>query len=96
MAGRIAPSAFFDPANSAESSNFQLISQGLLDDEQFVIRREVFRMMQEAFSKNGIELAHRNMCIYFDPTMIHPECFLTLKCQNLMLHTIIVRLDGKT
>ena len=32
--------------------------------EQFVIRREVFRMMQEAFSKNGIEFAHRNVTVY--------------------------------
>ncbi len=35
--------------------------------EQFVIRREVFRMMQEAFSKNGIEFAHRNVTVYLPP-----------------------------
>jgi len=35
--------------------------------EQFVIRREVFRMMQEAFQKNGIEFAHRNVTVYFPP-----------------------------
>jgi small-conductance mechanosensitive channel len=35
--------------------------------EQFVIRREVFRMMQEAFSKNGIEFAHRNVTVYMPP-----------------------------
>ena len=35
--------------------------------EQFVIRREVFRMMQEEFSKNGIEFAHRNVTVYLPP-----------------------------
>jgi small-conductance mechanosensitive channel len=32
--------------------------------EQFVVRREVFRMMQEAFRDNGIEFAHRNVTVY--------------------------------
>ena len=32
--------------------------------EQFVVRREVFRMMQEAFHENGIEFAHRNVTVY--------------------------------
>jgi small-conductance mechanosensitive channel len=35
--------------------------------EQFVIRREVFRMMQEEFRKNGIEFAHRNVTVYLPP-----------------------------
>ena len=35
--------------------------------EQFVIRREVFRMMQEAFRENGIEFAHRNVTVYLPP-----------------------------
>jgi len=35
--------------------------------EQFVIRREVFRMMQEAFRENGIEFAHRNVTVYMPP-----------------------------
>ena len=34
---------------------------------QFVIRREVFRMMQEAFRENGIEFAHRNVTVYMPP-----------------------------
>ncbi len=33
--------------------------------EQFVLRREVFRRLQEAFQKNGIEFAHRNVTVYF-------------------------------
>jgi len=35
--------------------------------EQFVIRREVFRMMQESFKENGIEFAHRNVTVYLPP-----------------------------
>jgi small-conductance mechanosensitive channel len=32
--------------------------------EQFIVRREVFRMIQEAFRENGIEFAHRNVTVY--------------------------------
>jgi small-conductance mechanosensitive channel len=32
--------------------------------EQFVVRREVYRRLQEAFSANGIEFAHRNVTVY--------------------------------
>jgi small-conductance mechanosensitive channel len=35
--------------------------------EQFVVRREVFRMMQESFRENGIEFAHRNATVYLPP-----------------------------
>ena len=35
--------------------------------EQFVVRREVFRMMQESFRENGIEFAHRNVTVYMPP-----------------------------
>jgi small-conductance mechanosensitive channel len=35
--------------------------------EQFVVRREVFRMMQESFHENGIEFAHRNVTVYLPP-----------------------------
>jgi len=35
--------------------------------EQFVIRREVFRMIQESFRENGIEFAHRNVTVYLPP-----------------------------
>ncbi|MBT8370632.1 MAG: mechanosensitive ion channel family protein, partial [Deltaproteobacteria bacterium] len=35
--------------------------------EQFVIRREVFRMVQESFRENGIEFAHRNVTVYMPP-----------------------------
>ena len=32
--------------------------------EQFVIRREVYRRIQEYFRENGIEFAHRNVTVY--------------------------------
>jgi small-conductance mechanosensitive channel len=35
--------------------------------EQFVIKREVFRMMQESFRENGIEFAHRNVTVFLPP-----------------------------
>jgi len=35
--------------------------------EQFLVRREVFKMMQEEFKNNGIEFAHRNVTVYLPP-----------------------------
>ena len=35
--------------------------------DQFVIRRELFRMIQESFRQNGIEFAHRNVTVYMPP-----------------------------
>jgi small-conductance mechanosensitive channel len=35
--------------------------------EQFVIRKEVYRLMQEAFAEEGIEFAHRNVTVYIPP-----------------------------
>jgi small-conductance mechanosensitive channel len=35
--------------------------------QQFVVRREVYRRIQEAFQKEGIEFAHRNVTVYFPP-----------------------------
>jgi small-conductance mechanosensitive channel len=35
--------------------------------QQFLVRREVFRLMQEAFHEQGIEFAHRNVTVYIPP-----------------------------
>jgi len=35
--------------------------------EQFVVRKEVYRLMQEAFREEGIEFAHRNVTVYIPP-----------------------------
>jgi len=41
-----------------------------LPGEQFVIRRHVFQMMQQAFKDAGIEFAHRNVTVYLPPEQI--------------------------
>lgn len=38
-----------------------------LPGEQFVIRREVYRLIQEHFRANGIEFANRNVTVYIPP-----------------------------
>jgi len=35
--------------------------------DQFIIRRELYRMIQESFRENGIEFAHRNVTVYMPP-----------------------------
>jgi len=35
--------------------------------QQFIIRREVYQRIQEAFRKEGIEFAHRNVTVYLPP-----------------------------
>jgi small-conductance mechanosensitive channel len=35
--------------------------------EQFAIRKEVYRLIQEEFKKAGIEFAHRNVTVYMPP-----------------------------
>jgi hypothetical protein len=35
--------------------------------DQFAIRREVYHLMQEAFKKEGIDFAHRNVTVYIPP-----------------------------
>ncbi len=35
--------------------------------DQFILRREVYRRIQESFRENGIEFAHRNVTVYLPP-----------------------------
>ena len=35
--------------------------------EQFALKKEIFRLMQEAFRKEGIAFAHRNVTVYLPP-----------------------------
>ncbi len=35
--------------------------------EQFVIRREVYKKIQEGFKEHGIEFAHKNVTVYLPP-----------------------------
>jgi small-conductance mechanosensitive channel len=41
--------------------------------DQFVIRREVYRRIQERFRKSGIEFAHRNVTVYLPPEIAAAE-----------------------
>jgi small-conductance mechanosensitive channel len=41
--------------------------------EQFVIRKEVYRLMQEAFAEEGIEFAHRNVTVYLPSDTVATE-----------------------
>jgi small-conductance mechanosensitive channel len=40
-----------------------------LPGQQFVLRREIYRRLQEAFRENGIEFAHRNVTVYLPPEL---------------------------
>ncbi len=35
--------------------------------EQFVVRREVYKLIQESFREHGIDFAHRNVTVYLPP-----------------------------
>jgi small-conductance mechanosensitive channel len=50
-----------------DSAMIMRIKFKTIPGEQFVIRREVFRRVQEAFQANGIEFAHRNVTVYLPP-----------------------------
>ncbi|UCG11073.1 MAG: mechanosensitive ion channel family protein [Deltaproteobacteria bacterium] len=41
--------------------------------QQFIVRREVYRRIQEDFRANGIEFAHRNVTVYLPPEPAAPE-----------------------
>jgi small-conductance mechanosensitive channel len=40
-----------------------------LPGEQFVIQKEVYRMVQEEFRASGIEFAHRDVTVYIPPEL---------------------------
>jgi small-conductance mechanosensitive channel len=40
-----------------------------LPGQQFVLRREIYRRLQEAFREQGIEFAHRNVTVYLPPEL---------------------------
>ena len=39
--------------------------------EQFIVRRQVFQRLREAFKEKGIEFAHRNVTVYLPPQPAH-------------------------
>ncbi|UCG14001.1 MAG: mechanosensitive ion channel family protein [Deltaproteobacteria bacterium] len=50
-----------------DSAMIMRVKSEAVPGEQFVLRREVYRRLQEAFQKNGIEFAHRNVTVYLPP-----------------------------
>ena len=50
-----------------DSAMIMRVKYKTIPGEQFAIRKEVYRLMQEAFRKEGIEFAHRNVTVYIPP-----------------------------
>ena len=50
-----------------DSAMIMRVKYKTVPGEQFVIRKEVYRLMQEAFAEAGIEFAHRNVTVYMPP-----------------------------
>jgi small-conductance mechanosensitive channel len=50
-----------------DSAMVMRVKYKTIPGEQFVIRKEVYRLMQEAFKEEGIEFAHRNVTVYMPP-----------------------------
>ena len=47
-----------------DSAMIMRIKFTTLPGEQFVMRKEILRRLQEAFRENNIEFAHRNVTVY--------------------------------
>ena len=50
-----------------DSAMIMRIKFTTIPGQQFLVRREVYRRVQEAFRKAGIEFAHRNVTVYLPP-----------------------------
>ena len=47
-----------------DSAMIMRIKYKTIPGNQFVIRKEVYRLLQEAFKEEGIEFAHKNVTVY--------------------------------
>lgn len=50
-----------------DSAMIMRVKYKTIPGEQFVIRKEVYRLLQEAFKEAGIEFAHKNVTVYMPP-----------------------------
>jgi small-conductance mechanosensitive channel len=50
-----------------DSAMIMRIKFTTIPGQQFLVRREVYKRVQEAFRKAGIEFAHRNVTVYLPP-----------------------------
>jgi small-conductance mechanosensitive channel len=55
--------------------------------DQFVIRREVYRLMQEAFREEGIEFAHRNVTVYIPPEVQKAMAHVDEETRQKIIHS---------
>jgi small-conductance mechanosensitive channel len=56
-----------------DSAMVMRVKYKTLPGEQFSIRKEVYRLMREAFEEEGIEFAHRNVTVYIPPETQHDD-----------------------
>jgi small-conductance mechanosensitive channel len=50
-----------------DSAMIMRVKYKTIPGEQFAIRKEVYRLLQEAFREAGIEFAHKNVTVYMPP-----------------------------
>jgi small-conductance mechanosensitive channel len=50
-----------------DSAMIMRVKYKTIPGEQFAIRKEVYRLLQEAFKEAGIEFAHKNVTVYMPP-----------------------------
>jgi small-conductance mechanosensitive channel len=50
-----------------DSAMIMRVKYKTIPGKQFVVRRQVYQMMQQMFQENGIEFAHRNVTVYIPP-----------------------------
>jgi small-conductance mechanosensitive channel len=55
--------------------------------DQFAIRREVYRLMQEAFKEEGIEFAHRNVTVYIPPEVQKAMAHADTETRQKIIHS---------
>ncbi|MDJ0784544.1 MAG: mechanosensitive ion channel [Desulfosarcinaceae bacterium] len=56
-----------------DSAMIMRIKYKTIPGEQFAIRKEVYRLLQEAFKEAGIEFAHKNVTVYMPPEAMSAE-----------------------
>jgi len=67
-----------------DSAMIMRVKYKTIPGEQFVIRKEVYRLMQEAFKEAGIAFAHRNVTVYMPPAGIIGQEARSENTQQLM------------
>jgi small-conductance mechanosensitive channel len=69
-----------------DSAMIMRIKFKTIPGEQFVIRKEVYRLLQEAFTEEGIEFAHKNVTVYMPPEKSQPPAANATADQQKRMH----------